>query len=508
MSETTTGVDNEKSILGIPVPVFGATGPKYSGKTLLGASLAPGNHPEGHEHAGKERTLIIDLEASSTTYSLPAKRIDGPAMLREKHGDKQYTQLDMFVWFRELMATVPVGRFDVIMVDPISDIEAGGVAYVKANPVEFGYTAEQFNRMTGIMIDCAKKFWKSICLDMATRCQIFYFATHEKLRWEGSRPTKDRVPKGMDYLFECASLYLHLDREKDVEGEPPKPPSAEVLKSRLAFTSIDKVGELAITEILPKRLPIATKAAIQKYVKHPIGKRKAGLKPEEIVQDKELSDDERLLIQQEIASAQAESANAKLSALELAKAAAEAGAVHTVTATVTESSQPVAESLPQTKMASESQQNEMLRLMRELFVTGEDAGRWLQQQEGNTNHPSLLTDPQADGVLSKLNLMKHEKDTAELPPQPAAEGMAIPEAAGIATSQPEPDRASQDQRDKIKELTVQLYGDDALKQNTLYLQKLGYGSANSLTDNQAISRIAQLKMLLNPKPTPEPEDNF
>jgi hypothetical protein len=503
-----------ESILGISVPVFGATGPKYSGKTILGGSLAPGAYPEGHPHAGKFRTLILDCEGSSETYRFPSQRVDVPAELRNKFGNQSYRQVDTFLWFRDTIATIPTDRFEVIMVDPISDIEGGGVLWAKEHPGEFGYTAAQFGQMSGIAIDCAKKMWKSICMDIATRCQVFYFTTHEKLRWDGNRPTKEKLPKGMDYLFECASLYLHLGREPDVEGQAPKPPFAEVLKSRLAFTSIGKDGELEICEILPKRLPIATKAAIIKYVKHPIGRRKTGLAADEIVQDKSLSADDKLLIEQEIALSRATEKTAHLSALELARSAMERGresqqayqqppaaaaaaaatqGVSTHEAAPAKAAQmgsvpvqsqdaPPAAADPQS--ITQSQLSEILATMKQLFASGQAAMAWLNGAHGVTN-PSLLSAQQAVNVTVALAKLLAEKKLAD-----AHAHAPTPDTTGGSTGAP--GSVTEHQRNLIRGLTEHLFRAEAGNENTRFLTSLGLNAARNLSFAQAQRRIEEL----------------
>ena len=119
---------------GAPVAIeaFGATGAYQSGKTLLGLSIAPGPHPEGHAFAGKPRTLYLDFEKSGGTYTgAGCKRLDVPAVMLELHKGQPYAPMAVFEWFVKLIGDLPAGRFDVIMGDPITDIESGMVAWVR-----------------------------------------------------------------------------------------------------------------------------------------------------------------------------------------------------------------------------------------------------------------------------------------------------------------------------------------------------------------------------------------
>ena len=59
-------------------------------------------------------------------------------------------------------------------------------------------------------------------------------------------------------------------------------------------------------------------------------------------------------------------------------------------------------------------------------------------------------------------------------------------------------KVTQAQRDRIRELTCQVYGDQAGEQQAAWLRSLGYGSAQSLTFSQAADRIHELERLASP----------
>ncbi len=147
---------------------------------------------------------------------------------------------------------------------------------------------------------------------------------------------------------------------------------------------------------------------------------------------------------------------------------------------------------PKTEMASEEQRQEMMGLMKDLFTRGAEAQEWLQQQtEGGISQLSQLTAAQIDRLVLQLVAMKTDKLTA-----------AVTESAPAEPQQqqsPVNGQAAREQRDRIRELTVDLYGDSALAEGAKFLQSLGYGSAMSLTAIQAMDRIALLEQLiLNP----------
>lgn len=300
-----------KPPLGIPIPIMGITGDIYSGKTILALSIAPGAFADG-PNKGNSRTLYIDFEQSGASYEgAGAKRIDAPGMLRSQWANAAYKPIDVFNWFRAFIANIPPGSFDVIVVDPITDVEDGLVDYVQAHPGEFGYTKDQFASGGGLLWGAVKNFWKLILVDLSARAQMFVFVSHMRMEFRGGRPTGQLKPKGKETLAEIASLYLQLSRDKTRNEEKPQPPSAIILKERLSITRInEKSGELEVIKMLPDRLPIATAKAIRHYIEHPVGTRK--LKPEELIQEEHLSDDDKLILQAEIEKAKADAETKRL----------------------------------------------------------------------------------------------------------------------------------------------------------------------------------------------------
>jgi hypothetical protein len=132
--------------------------------------------------------------------------------------------------------------------------------------------------------------------------------------------------------------------------------------------------------------------------------------------------------------------------------------------------------------------------LRQLFATGDAAQEWLLENAA-TNDPAGLTEAEAMGVLSKLNLMKHERTMPSPPP---------PEPQQDQSGQTANGKVQQWQRDRIRELTIQVYGDQAAVQQEEWLRTLGYGSAQSLTFPQAADRIADLERLACPRAETDP----
>lgn len=313
-----------------PLPIVGLTGEYSSGKTLFGLTIDPG-----------VRTLIYDTEKSAESYrALNFNRIDVPAEMLRRHKGGSYKPLDTFLWWREHVATIPPGRFSVIVLDTASEIETGATDWVRANPSYFSRTAAQYVKMSGLLWGDMKELWKAILSDLASRCETFVFTVHMGDVWTGDKPSGKRKPRGKTTLMELASLYLQLERPKDAKGHMPAVPAAIVLKSRLAHISIDpKTGEVVTVPALPPRLPKATPAAIRQYLLTPPDYSK--LAKAELAPDAEPSEDERADVRLRTAEAEAETERLRLEREERQRAANERRMGGGVTAPVPSANGPV-----------------------------------------------------------------------------------------------------------------------------------------------------------------------
>lgn len=251
------------------IEVFGATGEFATGKTILGLSIAPGVHPEGHPFAGQPRTLYLDLEKSGTSYAgTGCKRIDVPAELVKLYGPN-YTPKQAAEWFNGIPSRVKPGQFDACLVDPINDIESGEVDIVKSNPMAYGYTKNQIDNSTPLLMAAMKAHYKKLLMGFAGVFKCFYFTTHLRDEFKGGKPTSRREPRGKETLAELASLYLWLERLPDEKGNTSAVPSAIVVKHRLSDTRVNEAGELEVVELMPRRIPVATVQAIRAYIANP-----------------------------------------------------------------------------------------------------------------------------------------------------------------------------------------------------------------------------------------------
>lgn len=287
------------------IEVFGATGEFSTGKTILGLSIAPGVHPQGHEFAGQPRTLYLDLEKSGTSYAgTGCNRVDVPAEMTRT--SPNWTAKTLAGWFNTIPQRIKPGQFDVCVVDPINDIEAGEVDIVKANPGDYGYTKAQLDRSVPLLMAAMKAHYKKLLMAFAGVFKTLYFTVHLRDEFKGGSPTGRREPRGKETLAELASLYLWLERLPDENGKTSPIPSARVLKHRLSDTRVNEAGELEIVELMPRRIPKATVQEIRRYIASPpnIDKPAAG----ETVVEKEVTEVE--LQRMRLATAEAQAAAA------------------------------------------------------------------------------------------------------------------------------------------------------------------------------------------------------
>jgi hypothetical protein len=251
------------------IEVFGATGEFSTGKTILGLSIAPGAHPPGHPFAGQPRTLYLDLEKSGTSYGgTGCQRIDVPAEMTKALGAK-WTAKQVAEWFNSVPSRVKPGQFDVIVVDPINDIESGEVDIVKGSPNDYGYTKGQIDNSVPLLMAAMKAHYKKLLMGFAGAFKCLYFTTHLRDEFKGGKPTSRREPRGKETLAELASLYLWLERLPDDKGKTSAIPSAIVMKHRLSDTRVNEAGELEVVELMPRRIPVATVQAIRQYIASP-----------------------------------------------------------------------------------------------------------------------------------------------------------------------------------------------------------------------------------------------
>lgn len=366
----------------IEIPIIVGTGEFGQGKTLFGLTICPG--PE---------TLVYDYEGSSLTYrSIGFHHVDMAAELLAKYPNG-FTSEQRYLWWREdIVRRAKSGKYRVGVIDPASEIEDGMADHLRKNITKYGLTQAQCDRSPALFWGVMKKEWKLLLDQLRNYFDTLYMTVHLRDEFKGGAPTGKREPKGKETLFELASLFLWFEREKNKKtGEVAAVPSATVLKSRLAKT-IFVNDELQVVPVLPPRLPRATPKAIREYIATPPDYDK--LAKAERIHEKELTEDERLLLQSQMAANQALAAQAELSLEEKRAQAAERMRNRPLptpspdqsaefaqrqtekaeAAAVEHDNQPAEPTEP---TVSESLATEIRQLLADAFATREEAKEWV-----------------------------------------------------------------------------------------------------------------------------------
>jgi hypothetical protein len=293
----------------IKIPILGICGEFESGKTLFAITIAPGKHPKGHPFAGLARTCVIDIEKSSENYAgmnLGFDRIDLPQQIMSIPNKKAYTSIDLYEEFRKSALAIPDGRYDVLIVDPVTDIDSGLTEYVRNNLDKFGLTNKQVDKMSGLLWGVVKEEWNKLLLLLSTKCKTFCFTAHMRDLFVGNTPSGKREPKGKETLAKLATLYLELQR-KPKNGIVPSVPIGIRLKSRICDTVFDeKTGDITTIELLPKVIENCTPAHIRNLIESSKPVTSAAYSEDH------LTEDMRLAFQVEMQSKRAEANNAEL----------------------------------------------------------------------------------------------------------------------------------------------------------------------------------------------------
>ncbi len=318
----------------INIPILGVCGEFGSGKTLFGASIAPGNHPPNHPFAGKPRTGIIDAEMSSTTYegsALAFERFDLPAMLMQNRASG-FTPIELYEKCRSLIDSIPNDQYDVLIIDPVTDIDSGLTDYVKANCSKFGLSSRQLEKSSGLLWGVVKDQWNNWLLQIAQKCKTFVFTAHMRDHYIGNMPSGKREPKGKETLGKLASLYLELLRKPGKDGKVPAAPTARIIKGRLCDMILDADGEIQNVELLPPIFENCTPKTIRAFIATPPTEKA-------VVPEGHLDGDMKMAFQALIETQRNEANQAELQILELRKGLQPQ--VLPIPATKTEPVQPV-----------------------------------------------------------------------------------------------------------------------------------------------------------------------
>jgi hypothetical protein len=511
---------------GMRIPIVMVSGLVNSGKTLFGLTIDPNCRRSAAEV--QPTTIVWDQEGSADSYAgglnfehkdtraavgagvhmeIVAAGPDDPRwrkILLEKADVNDSPAASMFrAWYLSLLK-VPAGQYSVGVCDTFTPLQDGLIAWIKLHPEAFGKTYAQYDKASSMFLwpDVKSMLSYVLATDCRTRFDTFVMCVHLKNEWAGNAKTGRQVAEGLDVLEKLATLHLELDRSPKEKGkEAPRVPSAIVKKERLVRFGASSDED---RPILPPRMPQGTPDAIRKYIATPpdFAKLDAG----ERLPDTSMGEDEKLRIQAAIAENQRATEETRLSALEMARRAAEAGranAIAQVSAAVAAApangnghaaTQPQPAVIQPAPITTQ-QATEMVNLLKQLFASGADAGKWLLEKHG-TDNPATLTETQAMGVLSDLYAMKAVKQRAEI---------KTPAASDMSTGHSTDGRRTPEQGKRICELTTTIYGNTAANEQVAWLGRIKCSAGPAATFQQAAERIAELEGVLQHVPE-DPDD--
>lgn len=293
---------------GVELKVLGVTGEFSSGKSFFVISIDP------------ENTCLVDLEDSSAVYAsyMPLKTRyslyhEVTKWLKEKNVQVKGvpSPSQCYQWFYDLVVNkIQPGDYTVLAIDPISDIEQGMVSYISENPEDFGLSRGQLEKASGLLWGAMKSHWKLLLGVLSEKVETLAFTTHQGSIFRDGRPVPGkRKARGKETLTELASAYFLLQRGHDNDGKAQGPPSAIVQKSRLALP-VKRDGGWTLVPMFPPRIPVCTYPELLKLIASPKDASEWGDEYQYV--EPELTEEEKIQAQMDLADRQVEAARAQI----------------------------------------------------------------------------------------------------------------------------------------------------------------------------------------------------
>lgn len=292
------------------------TGETSSGKTTLAAGVGVPDENMAYFDFEKSARLIESQHPFGEYHDVQAE-------LAQVHGEKAYKYTDMYNHAINLFETIPAGKYDVIILDNASPLEAGVAAFVENNPQLFGMTAQQMISAGGVKWGIIKDHYSQILTRLASKTNMVIIVVQLRTQWDGKSPAKTRTgknkyePKGLDTLDQLSSLSLWLKQRPGMipagmvtkcrigtrvwVDDPSNPPLVNIGENEIKIPDYllsalyGESGYITIPH-LPPQLPIATWPAIRYYMRNPVDYGK--LKTEENVPIEDVvTEDDRVYLQ-------------------------------------------------------------------------------------------------------------------------------------------------------------------------------------------------------------------
>lgn len=209
--------------------------------------------------------------------------------LREKSEELEGDnfQLRLFEAFRNQLLELEVGKYDIIGIDPMSDLYFGSFFFVGQNSKLFGKSPQRYNGREGVIAQWAdtKLWWKKMINNLKPYCQTLVLTSHPKDLYDKSTklPTGRKAARGAD-ITEAVSLQLWLFKPEDKDHNGLAAAHKNhvgnywtlVKKNRLSYhvpnerTGIPRVAQILPNKIVPEVYGQTPVELIMAYMKQPM----------------------------------------------------------------------------------------------------------------------------------------------------------------------------------------------------------------------------------------------
>lgn len=258
--------------------VIVAAGFYGSGKTCFVCGI---DHPDN--------LLMLDFEGKGSGIANQLGILNYFPVVQEVatvKGDK-YKPVDTFDRVMQILASIPNGRFTVLILDGLTILQQAALEQVKKAPVSYGVDPQKAvsGSMGGAWPGVSTVMTQIFNIARSKGIEVVGVTTEVKAKWGSQGPLLGKFEiKGVDVLHKMSVLTVLM-----VPGDPKNQgaPAGLVMKEQLAKVEWSKEqGRMVVTKRLPPRLPIATMAEVYGYLSKPANF--SALRAEEIPSEEEM----------------------------------------------------------------------------------------------------------------------------------------------------------------------------------------------------------------------------
>lgn len=169
---------------------------------------------------------------------------------------------------RQILEAVPAGRFTVLILDGLTNLQEGMLDKVKANPLGFGLKPENVDKgaMGGAWPGVGKLLQSIAAYARIKDIKVIGVTTEVKQSWGAQGPILNKFEvKGQSDIHKMSVLTVLMQPPTGLHGRVP---SALVMKEQLARHEW-KDGRQVVTNRIPPKLPRAEMAEVYRMLAEP-----------------------------------------------------------------------------------------------------------------------------------------------------------------------------------------------------------------------------------------------